>query len=73
MFHNITPEYLSNIIPRQRGTLSEYSLRNAENIEHIYSRTSLYKDSFVPSTTRQWNNLPVHVRNTTSYITNSKN
>ena len=67
MFYKLTPDYLSNIIPNQRRSSSTYSLRNAENVEHIYSRTSLYKDSFVPSTTRQWNNLPVHIRNATSY------
>ena len=37
MFNNLSPEYLSSLIPPTVNTLSLYNLRNAQNIQTIYS------------------------------------
>ncbi len=66
MNNNKTPQYLRDLIP-QHGQ-AQYNLRNASNIPLIPCRTVLYNNSFLPSTIRQWNQLPEHVRNTSSLM-----
>ena len=61
MKHNLTPEYLNNLIPEHTNTT--YNLRNADNIPNVNSRTQLYQTSFLPSVIRDWNNLPTTCRN----------
>ena len=39
-----------------------HNLRNSNDIHTIRSNTSLYHNSFLPSTLRQWNSLPVEGR-----------
>ena len=63
MFNNLSPEYLSSLIPPTVNTLSQYNLRNAQNIQTVNFRTAQYYNSFLPSSIREWNNLPLDVRN----------
>ena len=62
MFNQLTPVYLSSLIPQQMNAISHHNLRNSNDIHTIRSNTSLYHNSFLPSTLRQWNGLPVEVR-----------
>ena len=62
MFNQLTPVYLSFLIPQQVNAISHHNLRNSNDIHTIRSNTSLYHNSFLPSTLRQWNSLPVEVR-----------
>ena len=62
MYNNLTPNYLSSLIPQQVETISQYNLRNAQNLRNIRTRTSSYYNSFLPSTLRQWNNLSIETR-----------
>lgn len=62
MKNNLTPEYLSSLLPKNVGNASRYSLRNSDNLQGIFSRTALYSNSFLPSTISAWNNLPAEVR-----------
>ena len=55
MFNNISPTYLSSLVPQLVQNTSNYNLRNADDIRTIYARTRL-------STIRDWNNLPRNVR-----------
>ncbi len=64
MKNNLTPQYLSELIPS--NTQLRYQLRNASDIPHIPCRTQLYSASFLPSTIREWNNLPDAFRNASS-------
>ena len=65
MKNNLTPTYLSSLVPETfEGTI--YNLRDAQNIRPILTRTQLYHRSFLPSSIREWNELPVEVRNSTS-------
>ena len=68
MFNNLSPLYLCSLIPPTVDTQSSYNLRNAHNIRTIHSRTTQYFNSFLPSTIRERNNLPLDVRNCDSII-----
>ena len=58
MYSDIAPSYLSSLVPRPDQTTSRYSLRNANNIRTIHSRTSQYYNCFLPTVIRDWNDLP---------------
>ena len=68
MFNNLSPLYLCSLIPPTVDTQSSYNLRNAQHIRTIHSRTTQYSNSFLPSTIRTWNTLPLDVRNSDSII-----
>ena len=44
------------------NAISHHNLRKSNDIHTIRSNTSLYHNSFLPSSLRQWNSLPVEVR-----------
>jgi len=58
MKSNNCPNYLQSLVPATVGSRSNYSLRNASHLQPIQARTSLYSNSFLPSTVSEWNNLP---------------
>ena len=66
MVTNQTPAYLSALVPPLVGEESRYNLRNTENIQLVHARTKLYSESFLPSVIREWNCLPLYVRNSSS-------
>ena len=57
MTHNLTPLYLSSLVPQSVSNISRYSLRNSNDLQTIDARTTLYYNSFLPSTVRAWNNV----------------
>ena len=65
MMNGLTPPYLSSLCP---PTVSNdaYNLRNQADSQVPRARTSLYYDSFLPSTVRAYNSLPLPLRNSTS-------
>ena len=64
MVNGLAPEYLSSLVPVANRPV--YNLRNTQNLQNIACRTNLYKNSFLPATTNEWNNLPQNVRNAES-------
>lgn len=64
MKNNISPQFLTNLIPGQ--TQTRYSLRNNSDIPTVRCNTQLYKESFLPSVIRDWNALPEHIKNSPS-------
>ena len=58
MYNNISPDYLSSLIPQQVDAISRHNLRNSND----FKTTSLYYNSFLPSTLRQWNTLSIETR-----------
>ena len=62
MYNNISPGYLSSLIPQQVDAISRSILRNSNDLQTIRAKTSLYYNSFLPSTLRQWNNLSIETR-----------
>ena len=59
--NNEVPLYLQNAIPDQMNTRN-YNTRSSHNMIHARVRTSLYSESFFPSTIRLWNELPSNIR-----------
>ena len=69
LVNGIVPSQLSNLVPQTVGSATgRTSLRNSANISSIPSRTSLYSNSFLPSTLRDWNSLSLDVRNSDSVL-----
>jgi hypothetical protein len=62
MVNNITPSYLSSLIPNRQQSEESYVLRNHNNLPTPFCKTSLYKESFLPSTINRWNDLPINIR-----------
>ena len=58
MKFNLCPEYLSSLVPQTVMSISRYNLRNANDLQTIKTESTLYYNSFLPSTVRAWNNLP---------------
>ena len=56
MYNNLTPDYLSSLVPSSLNEVSHYNLRNANDVQTINARTASY--SFLPSVIREWNNIP---------------
>ena len=48
MKNNLWPEYLTSLVPFDVGDRNPYNLRNANNIQLIHSRTTLYLTHFFP-------------------------
>ena len=54
MFYNLSPLYLSYLVPPQVQNVSRYNLRNANNVQTLVSHTSQYFHAFLPSVIRDW-------------------
>ena len=57
-----TPDYLSGLCPPEVADRINYNLRNASDVALIQSTKNYYLKSFLPSTIRLWNNLPLQIR-----------
>lgn len=70
MFYNIhnnnTPTYLQDLVPNKIQSLTTYPLRNGEDIVMPFCRLSITRESFIPSTIKEWNKLDVSLRNVDS-------
>ena len=60
MFFKLCPVYLSALVPH--GNITR-TLRNAQNLRQPKCRTDRFYNSFLPSSIRLWNNLPLEIRN----------
>ena len=58
LYNNLTPDYLSSLVPSSVNEVSHYNLRNANDVQTINARTALYFNSFLPSVIRERNNIP---------------
>ena len=62
MFHGIAPSYLTDILPKKGSQRTNYNIRNRNDIQAIPARTTTYQRSFIPDTTKKWNDLPDEIR-----------
>ena len=69
MINGFCPHYLCSLVPPTDGSVSSYSLRNASNLQTIHSNTQQYFNSFLPSAIREWNDLPLAIRDSTTVTT----
>ena len=63
MFNDLTPLYLSSLVPPLVQNASRYNLRNSNDTQTVASRTTLFYNSFLPSSIRDWNRLNPDIRN----------
>ena len=63
MYHNLTPSYLSQLIP---PTINARNLRHVSSIRPINCKTNRLSKSFLRDTIKVWNNLPSDIRDSTS-------
>ena len=66
MKKKLCPEYLTSLVPSDAGDRNPYTLGNANNIQLIHSRTTLYYNSFLPSSIRLLSDLPSDIRHNPS-------
>ena len=63
MYHKLTPDYLSCLVPSSVHDIHGYNTRNANCVRNIVTRTAFYANSFLPSVIKLWNEIPVDIRN----------
>ena len=55
--NDLVTDYISDITPPLVGEVSNYSLRNRQNLANVYTRTEVSRRSCIPSSVSSWNNL----------------
>ena len=68
MQHDLTPSYLSNLVPPSVSETSRYALRNADDYTTILCNSQHHYSSFLPTVVRDWNNLPQQAKQIGSLI-----
>ena len=63
ILNNMSPKYLSDIIP---STTRRYSSRNENNIPLVRVNNNYFMNTFFPSTITEWNKLDLSIRNSAS-------
>ena len=66
MYSNISPSYLSSLLPPSVSDISSYNLRNANNLQTVESRTRQYYNTFLLSVIREWNSLSQETKKASS-------
>lgn len=64
---NTVPGYILDLIPPNVRDISNYPLRNSENISSIYTRTERFARSCLPSSISLWNNLESPIKQNDSF------
>ena len=60
------PDYLHSHCPDLVSRTNAYNTRQSNSLRFPICRTSAFKNSFFPSTTRYWNGIDIHTRNSES-------
>ena len=66
--NNLVPDNISDIIPSRVAEVSNYPLRNRDNISNVNSRTETACRSCIPSAVTHWNSLRTNVREADTYL-----
>ena len=66
MINDLTPTYVTSLIPSTVENTSAYNLQDSQNIRPLLTRTQLYYKSFLPSCIKEWNEIPLKLGNSTS-------
>ena len=61
--NELCPDYLASLVPATVGSASTYPLRNSSDLQTLFTNARLYYTSFLPSTVRDWNELPEQTLN----------
>ena len=63
MVNGLSPSYLNALVPSTIGNSTTYNLRRPNSLKTIACKTSLYKNSFLPTVINDWNSLPDEIKN----------
>ena len=66
--NNLVSDYISDIIPPRVAEVSNYPLRNRDNISNIYNRTETARRFCIPSFVTHWNSLRTNVIEADTYL-----
>ena len=68
MQHDLVPEYLCNLVPPPSGESHNYILRSIteDKLTIPFARTARYAKYFINNTVKNWNELDIHIRQSTS-------
>ena len=66
--NNLVPDYISDIVPPLVGDVTNYPLRNRQNISTMYTRTEISHKSCIPSSVSDWNNLNNAIREIDTFV-----
>ena len=66
--NNLVPNYISDIIPPRVGEITNYPLRNRQNLSNMYTRTEISRKSCIPSSVSNWNSLTNDIREIDTYL-----
>ena len=70
MFHkmilDLCPQYISDLLHPLVAHINPYHRRRPLKRDVTTCKTELYRNSFIPSTTAEWNFLPISVQQSTS-------
>lgn len=66
--NNTAPSYINDLIPPQIGDITYYELRNNSDLLSIRTRTSIFKNSCIPSSIDLWNNLEPNIKQNESLV-----
>ena len=66
--NNLVPDYISDIIPPHVREVSNYPLRNRNNLTNLYTRTEISRRSCIPSSVSYWNSLHSNIREADTYL-----
>ena len=64
IYHNKSPEYLHNHIPKPHNL---FDLRNQHLIPQIFCRTNIFSDSFFPTAIKEFNKLDYQITHNLSF------
>ena len=56
--NNLSPSYLTSLVPNNVGDISRYNLRNVQHTQTVHADSQLDFDSFLPSVIGDWNAFP---------------
>jgi len=60
--NNLAPAYLRDLLPETVGETQNYQLRNNRDLKNYRTRTSIFANSFFPSTIMLWNKTDYEIR-----------
>ena len=66
IMHDLSPNYLHDLVPPLVQETSNYNLRNANNIQTFGSNTNLFYNSFSLSSVRAWTSLSEEIKQASS-------
>ena len=63
MVNNITPSYLSNLVPPRVSETVDYNLRDNSKLQSMNCKSVNYARLFLPDSVKLWNSLSAEIRN----------